>query len=335
MTMGAGAAEILDVRSLSVQVPTRRGLLKAVTDVSFTVAAGRTLCLVGESGSGKSLTALAVMGLLPPLARRSADSLRLEGIDLATLDRQWMRALRGSVMSMIFQEPMTALNPVFSVGDQIADVLRQHRSVSRTAARARALELLARVRLPEPERRLDQYPHQQSGGQRQRILIAMALVCGPRLLIADEPTTALDATVQLELLRLLADLQRDCGMGMLFITHDLGVVAHIGDELAVMYGGRIVEFGAASDVLAAPLHPYTRALMDCLPDGSRPRTALPVIDGVAGPVIGAPGGCAFRARCPQAMPRCATEEANQARPAGAGRYVRCLLPLRGGAGVTA
>lgn len=317
----------LEVRGLSVEIPTRRGVVRAVTDVSFTLRKGETLCLVGESGCGKSMTAMAVMNLLPALAHRRAEKLRVAGKDLAALSKREVREIRGSIMSMIFQEPMTALNPLFTIGDQIVDVLRQHSDVSRAEARMRAVELLTKVKLPEPERRLDQYPHEQSGGQRQRILIAMALICGPEVLIADEPTTALDATVQLQLLRLLKELQRDSGMGMLFITHDLGVVANIADNVAVMYGGRIVEFGSARDVLRTPRHPYTKALIDCLPmTGSKPRTPLPVIKGSAMPVLGDAKGCSYRERCAYASRACEAGSANEARSVTGRHHVRCVLP---------
>lgn len=315
----------LEVRGLSVEIPTRRGVVRAVTDVSFTLRKGETLCLVGESGCGKSMTAMAVMNLLPALAHRRAEKLRVAGKDLAALSTREVREIRGSTMSMIFQEPMTALNPLFTIGDQIVDVLRQHRDVGRTEARKRAVELLTKVKLPDPERRLDQYPHEQSGGQRQRILIAMALICGPEVLIADEPTTALDATVQLQLLRLLKELQRDSGMGMLFITHDLGVVANIADNVAVMYGGRIVEFGTASEVLLTPRHPYTQALIDCLPmTGAKPRTPLPVIKGSATPVLGGATGCPYRERCAYAVRACEDASANAARSITDDHYVRCI-----------
>lgn len=315
----------LEVQGLSVTIPTRRGMVHAVTDVSFTVRRGETLCLVGESGCGKSMTAMGVMSLLPALAIRRATTLKAAGKDLVELGTQQIREIRGDTMSMIFQEPMTALNPLFTIGDQIVDVLRQHRNVSQAEARLRAVELLRKVRLPDPERRLDQYPHEQSGGQRQRILIAMALICEPEVLIADEPTTALDATVQLQLLRLLKDLQRESGMGMLFITHDLGVVANIADHVAVMYGGRIVEYGSTREVLRTPKHPYTKALIECLPgSGAKPRTLLPVIKGSATPVLGEAKGCSFRERCTQASRECESDSANQAHRLSDSHYARCI-----------
>lgn len=326
MTNTQERASVLDVCSLTVDIPTHRGVVRAVNDVSFSVKCGETLCLVGESGCGKSMTAMAIMDLLPALSRRRADRLTATGVDLLSIASTDMRNFRGNRMSMIFQEPMTALNPLFTIGDQITDVLRQHRDVTRAEARRQAVELLKRVKVPDPERRLDQYPHEQSGGQRQRILIAMALICGPEILIADEPTTALDATVQLQLLRLLKDLQRDSGMGMLFITHDLGVVSNIADHVAVMYGGRIVEFGSAREVIKHPQHPYTRALIGCLPaTGSRPRTPLPVIRGAALPVLDAATGCAYRERCESAIPACGSDEANGARSIGGAHYARCAV----------
>ena len=332
MTVTADRTSVLDVRGLSVDIPSRRGLVRAVRDVSFTVRSGETLCLVGESGCGKSMTAMAVMNLLPALAQRKAKRLAAARVDLVSMPEREMRSFRGNRMSMIFQEPMTALNPLFTIGDQIVAVLRQHRRVSRSEARKLAVELLAKVKVPDPERRLHQYPHEQSGGQRQRILIAMALICGPEVLIADEPTTALDATVQLQLLRLLKELQRESGMGMLFITHDLGVVANIADNVAVMYAGRVVEFGTAAEVLRNPRHPYTKALIGCLPaTGSRPRTPLPVIRGSALPVLDGAEGCPYRERCSHASPICEADEANAARMVHGSHYARCVLLDRSGA----
>lgn len=324
--MAAEHDHALEVRGLCVDIPTRRGILRAVTDVSFTVEKGETLCLVGESGCGKSMTAMAIMNLLPPLALRRVDTLKAAGTDLAAISERDMRGFRGNRMSMIFQEPMTALNPLFTIGDQIVEVLRQHRDVSHAEARKQAVELLRKVKLPDPELRLDQYPHEQSGGQRQRILIAMALICGPEVLVADEPTTALDATVQLQLLRLLKDLQRESGMGMVFITHDLGVVANIADKVAVMYGGRIVEFGSTSGMFRSPQHPYTAALINCLPTtGAKPRQPLRVINGAAMPVIGEADGCAYRSRCEHASAACEAITANAPRSLTRGHYARCVL----------
>ena len=326
MRRTADSLSVLDVRGLSVDIPSRRGVVRAVRDVSFTVRSGETLCLVGESGCGKSMTAMAVMNLLPALAERKAERLTAAGVDLISMPEREMRNFRGNRMSMIFQEPMTALNPLFTIGDQIVDVLRQHRNVNRSDARKLAAELLKKVKVPDPERRLDQYPHEQSGGQRQRILIAMALICGPELLIADEPTTALDATVQLQLLRLLKELQRESGMGMLFITHDLGVVANIADNVAVMYGGRVIEFGTTAEVLRNPRHSYTKALIGCLPaTGSRPRSPLPVIKGSALPVLDDARGCPYRERCSDASKLCEADEANAARSANGSHYARCVL----------
>lgn len=317
---------ILEVSNLSVDIPTHGGVVRAVSDISFSLSKGETLCLVGESGCGKSMTAMALMDLLPSVAQRRSKRLLAAGFDLASASAQEMRKIRGDCMSMVFQEPMTALNPVFTIGGQIADVLRQHRNVGRAEARRRALDLLKKVRIPDPERRMNQYPHEQSGGQRQRILIAMALMCEPEILIADEPTTALDATVQLQLLRLMKELQDDSGMGMLFITHDLGVVAHIADNVAVMYGGRIVEFGRVSEVLVHPCHPYTKALIACLPmAGNKRRTPLPVIRGSATPIIGEAQGCAYRERCAQASDVCASDAALATRSISGTHYARCAM----------
>jgi len=315
---------LLEVSDLTVEIPTRRGIVRAVTEVSFRLHKGETLCLVGESGCGKSMTAMAMMNLLPAVAQRRAKHLHAAGIDIGTLSEKEMRKIRGDRISMIFQEPMTALNPVFTIGDQIVDVLRQHRNVDRATARRRALDLMRKVQIPDPECRLGQYPHEQSGGQRQRILIAMALMCEPDLLIADEPTTALDATVQLQLLRLLKVLQSDSGMGMLFITHDLGVVANIADNVAVMYGGRIVEYGKTTEVLSGPSHPYTKALIACLPmTGCERRTPLPVIRGSATPIVGEFQGCAYRSRCSEATDECKDDTAIAPRSISSTHYVRC------------
>ena len=327
----AAAGHVLEVRGLSVRMPTRAGMLHAVNGVDFSVARGRTLCLVGESGCGKSLTAFAVMGLLPKRAVRSAATLRFDAEDLLRASPSRMSALRGDRISMIFQDPMTALNPLFTIGTQIRDVLRQHRRVGRREAAELAIELLARVGVPDPAGRLDQYPHQQSGGLRQRIMIAMALICKPLLLIADEPTTALDATVQAQLLELLAELQSQSGTGMLFITHDLGVVANIADEVAVMYGGAIVEIGPAAEVLRRPQHPYTQALIACLPRrGVTPRRSpLRTIPGSPPSLIGAASGCAFRARCEHARPACGSEAGQALHSLSAAHQFRCLAPVGG------
>ena len=323
--MSAPAEVLLEVRDLTVDIATESGTLHAVQGIGFDVRRGETFCLVGESGCGKSLTALAVMGLLPRRAVRTATAMRLETTDLLAQSERALENLRGRRMAMIFQEPMTALNPAFTIGHQLTDVLRTHTNASADEARARALFLLRRVGINAPEARLSQYPHQLSGGLRQRVLIAMALMCGPALIVADEPTTALDVTIQAELLHLLAELQREFDMGLMLITHDLGIVSRIADRVAVMYAGQIVETGDVEQIFASPSHPYTRGLMACLPQPGQARMqALPSIKGTIPSLVGTLTGCRFRDRCAHAMPAC--ESDITLRPAGAGHDYRCILP---------
>jgi oligopeptide/dipeptide ABC transporter ATP-binding protein len=282
--------------------------MSLVDRVSFVLAPGETLCIVGESGCGKSLLSLAVMGLLPiPPARITSGAIRFDGEDLLTASRDRLSDLRGDRMAMIFQEPMTSLNPAFTIGDQIAEGVRRHRDVSAEAARARALEMLKKVRIPAAETRLDAYPHQLSGGMRQRAMIAMALANDPRLLIADEPTTALDVTIQAQILRLVRDLQREAGTAMILVTHDLGVVAEVADRVAVMYAGRIVETGTATQIFDDPQHPYTIGLMGSLPSLGRREGRLAAIPGTVPPPDRWPAGCRFTSRCPFALPQCQAE----------------------------
>jgi peptide/nickel transport system ATP-binding protein len=298
---------VLDVQGLHVDIDTPRGPLHAVRDVSFQVARGETLCIVGESGCGKSMTSLAIMGLLPKAARRRARRLAVLGQDIATLGAKRVNALRGDKMAMIFQEPMTALNPAYTIGDQLTEHYVYHRRASNTQARDRAVALLDKVGIASAGQRLGQYPHQLSGGLRQRVMIAMALMCGPELLIADEPSTALDVTIQAQILRLLADLQAELGIAMVLITHDLGVVARIARKVAVMYAGQIVEEGAVDAIFRAPRHPYTQGLLDCIPVPGRtaPGQHLGTIPGVVPALLGDLHGCAFRDRCPYAQAACA------------------------------
>ena len=256
---------LLEVEDLVVDIPLADGVLHPVRGISFAINQGETLCLVGESGCGKSLTSLAIMGLLPKRARRQASVLRLGDLDISNASQREMANVRGNKMAMIFQEPMTSLNPAYTIGNQLEEALLRHKSVSRSEARERAIYLLEKVGITGAEGRLTQYPHQLSGGLRQRVMIAMALMCGPGLIIADEPTTALDVTIQAQILLLLAELQREFNMGLLLITHDLGVVARVADRVAVMYAGQIVEQGTAEEVFERPLHPYTRGLMACIP----------------------------------------------------------------------
>jgi oligopeptide/dipeptide ABC transporter ATP-binding protein len=300
----AEAATLLAVESLSIRFG--RSAPALVDAVSFSLRSGETLCLVGESGCGKSLTALALMGLLPPRALPSGRAL-FRGRDLLTLPAGEITDLRGDRLAMIFQEPMTSLNPAFKIGDQVAESLVRHRGASRSDARNAALDMLRKVRIPAPERRLDAYPHQLSGGMRQRIMIAMALINAPDLLIADEPTTALDVTIQAQILALISELQREAGMAMLLVTHDLGVVAEVADRVAVMYAGRIVETGAARDLFDDPQHPYTLGLIGSLPSLGRRESRLATIPGSVPPPDRFPAGCRFSSRCPFADDRCRRE----------------------------
>jgi peptide/nickel transport system permease protein len=294
-----GAA--LDIRNLTVEIDTPRGLIRPVEDVSVSVAPGETLAIVGESGSGKSVTATAVMGLLPPVARVAQGEAWFGETDLLRLPEAGLRRLRGDRLAMIFQDPMSSLNPVHRVGDQVAEAIRAHRNVSAAAARVQALDLFRRVGIADPERRMNAWPHEMSGGMRQRVMIAMALANRPTLLIADEPTTALDVTVQAQILDLLAELQRETGTAMIFITHSLSVVSEIADNVAVMYAGQVVEQGPVELVFSAPLHPYTRALLDAAPDGDQQPAGIP---GVVPPPHAFPKGCRFAPRCAHAAPIC-------------------------------
>ncbi|MBO9641546.1 MAG: ABC transporter ATP-binding protein [Pseudacidovorax sp.] len=303
---------LLQVDDLRVEFATRRGKALVLNGVSFEVHAGETLCVVGESGCGKSMTALAILGLVPqPPGRVAGGAVRFQSEDLVHATPERLRAVRGNRIAMIFQEPMTSLNPVYTVGEQIAESLRLHAQLDRKAAHARAIEMLRQVGIPAPERRVDEYPHQLSGGMRQRVMIAMALACRPDILIADEPTTALDVTVQAQIFDLLRDLQRERGTAIVLITHDMGAVAEMADRVMVMYAGRVIEQGRADDVLGAPQHPYTQGLIACLPElGSSQageRAELAEIPGVVPSLWELGHGCAFRERCPRAHARCAAE----------------------------
>ena len=303
--MIGSAPPLLDIQGLTVRLKTPRGLLTVLDQVSLQVHAGQTLGLVGESGCGKSVTALAVMRLLP--ARQTeyaAGRILLDGSNLLEQSEKSMRALRGSRMAMIFQEPMTSLNPVLPVGEQVAESLRLHRSMDHRHASAEVVRLLDLVGIPAAARRTHAYPHELSGGQRQRVMIAIALACRPRLLIADEPTTALDVTVQAQILRLLDDLRADFGMGMLLITHDLALVADHCDQVAVMYAGRVAERRTVRGLFGQPLHPYTCALLQTAPAGHAPGSVLPVIAGSVPPLGERGPGCHFATRCSKAGARC-------------------------------
>jgi peptide/nickel transport system ATP-binding protein len=321
----ADPSVVLDVQGLHVDIRGASGVVHPVRDVSFQVRRGETLCIVGESGCGKSMTSLAVMGLLPRAAQRRARTMNFLGEDLAAASPRRINALRGDRMAMVFQEPMTALNPAYTIGEQLIEHYRHHRGAGAAEARARAVELLEKVGIASAGERLRQYPHQLSGGLRQRVMIAMALMCGPDLLIADEPSTALDVTIQAQILRLLADLQKDLGIAMVLVTHDLGVVARIADRVAVMYAGQVVEEGTATEIFAQPRHPYTRGLLDCIPVPGRttPGSRLGSIPGVVPSLTGELRGCTFRERCPHAQAPCT--QAIDLRDAGAGRRWRCVL----------
>ena len=327
---GDRAPALLSVRDLSISFVTESGVLRAVSGVSFDVPAGRTVALVGESGCGKSATAQAVLRLLPePPARVDAGEILFEGRDLLKVPERAMREVRGGRVGMVFQEPMTSLNPVYTVGFQLMEATRLHRRVSRAEARRLAVEGLARVGFPEPARHVDSYPHELSGGMRQRVLIAMALACSPALLIADEPTTALDATVQAQIMMLLQDLRDRTGMSLLLIAHDLALVGGIADEIVVLYAGVVVERGPARAVLTAPAHPYTRALLASVPPPThrvrgQKRPRLPTLEGTLPDLRTPPQGCRFHERCPEVMDRCRVEAPAFAETAG-GASARCFL----------
>ncbi len=319
------SSRTLDVQNLAVSFPLAVGTLHAVRGISFHVDRGETLCIVGESGCGKSLTSLSLMNLLPAKAQRQADRLEFAGRDIRSLNERTMSDLRGNKMAMIFQEPMTSLNPAYSIGNQLEEALLRHRPVSRRQARDRAVFLLEKVGITSAASRLRQYPHQLSGGLRQRVMIAMSLMCGPELLICDEPTTALDVTIQAQILHLLKDLQREFQMAVILITHDLGVVARLADRVAVMYAGQIVETGTAREIFSQPRHPYTQGLLDCIPVPGRTRRGehLGSIPGIVPSLIGAIPGCAFANRCPAASQAC--QQTIAERELSPGRRVRCVL----------
>jgi oligopeptide/dipeptide ABC transporter ATP-binding protein len=305
---------LLRVRDLVTTFRTDAGPLRAVDGISFDVPEGRTVGLVGESGCGKSVTALSILRLIPsPPGEITSGTIELDGVDLLSLTEREMRDVRGNKISMIFQEPMTSLNPVYTVGAQIVEAIRLHQSKSRREAHARAVEMLRLVGIPSPETTVDAYPHQLSGGQRQRVMIAMALACEPKLLIADEPTTALDVTIQAQILELLKKLQRDLEMSILLITHDLGVVAEYTDHVVVMYAGRVAESAPVGDVFGKPRHPYTRGLLESVPQPSKesisgPRPRLPTIEGVVPDMRKLPAGCRFADRCPLVSDACRSAE---------------------------
>ncbi|MFF9015918.1 ABC transporter ATP-binding protein [Streptomyces sp. NPDC014870] len=300
---------LLEVRDLHVEFHTRDGVAKAVNGVSYSVDAGETLAVLGESGSGKSVTAQAIMGILDiPPGKVTDGEILFQGQDLLKLKEDARRKIRGAKMAMIFQDALSSLNPVISVGDQLGEMFQVHQGMSRKDSRAKAVELMDRVRIPAAKERVGQYPHQFSGGMRQRIMIAMALSLEPDLIIADEPTTALDVTVQAQVMDLLAELQRELNMGLILITHDLGVVADVADKIAVMYAGRIVETAPVHEIYKAPAHPYTRGLLDSIPRLDQKGQELYAIKGLPPNLLAIPPGCAFNPRCPLARDVCRTDE---------------------------
>ena len=314
---------LLEVRDLSVVFDGQDGRrTQAVDGVGFSVAAGRTLGIVGESGCGKSVTSLAVMGLLPKGQASVSGAIVFEGRDLTRLPERELRDLRGDRLAMIFQEPMTSLNPSYTVGDQIVEAVVRHRGLSARDAKARAIEMLRRVRIPNPEARFDEYPHRLSGGMRQRVMIAMALACDPKLLIADEPTTALDVTIQAQILDLMRDLQARLGTAIILITHDLGVVAETADEVVVMYAGKVVERADVRTLFADAQHPYTLGLLASIPRVEEERDRLQTIEGTVPPPHAMPPGCRFAPRCPLATERCVAEEP-PLRSLGPGHVAAC------------
>src|SRR3954467_10236127 len=319
---------LLEVRDLRTHFRTDDGIVKAVDGVSFTVEKGQTLGIVGESGSGKSVTCLTIMGLNAKRNTITTGEALFKGEDLLSMSSRKLRQLRGNDIAMIFQDPMTSLNPVHSIGRQLVEAIQLHQDVSTKVARARAVELLKAVGIPRAERRTDDYPHQFSGGMRQRVMIAMALANDPDILIADEPTTALDVTIQAQILELIARLKDEFASAVILITHDLGVVAGIADRIGVMYAGRIVEFGGRRDLFYDPQHPYTWGLLGSIPRLDRPKAErLHSIAGMPPSLIDPPAGCRFRPRCPHAFDRCETEPALEARTGNARHLDRCWLDV--------
>jgi oligopeptide/dipeptide ABC transporter ATP-binding protein len=322
------AETLLEIRDLKTYFDMEEGVVKAVDGVSYSIAKGETLGVVGESGCGKSVTAMSILGLNPvPPARYAGGEILFRGRDLLKAGEDELRAVRGNDIAMIFQEPMTSLNPVYTVGSQIGEVLELHRKMSRREARDHAIGMLEKVGIPSAETRIDEYPHQMSGGMKQRVMIAMALACGPALLIADEPTTALDVTIQAQILELLKAMQAEFGMSILLITHDLGVVAETSNHVAVMYGGRIVEYAETDELFARPRHPYTWGLFQSLPEMHRAGDArLREIAGTVPNPLDLPSGCPFRTRCMNAETRCAEEEP-QLMSVGDSHLLACHSPV--------
>lgn len=320
----APSEKLVKVEDLHVAFISKEATVHAVNGVSFSLDRGEVLCILGESGSGKSVTLRALMRLLPERRTRLSGKVCVAGHDIMSLSASALSRIRGEAVSMIFQEPMTALDPVFTVGQQIAETVIRHERVSRETANKRALELLELVQIPSAKRRLGAYPHELSGGLRQRAMIAIALSCRPEILLADEPTTALDATVQIQILLLLRQLQEELGMGVIFVTHDLGVAGEVADRIAVMYAGRFVESGPVRGVMRDPLHPYTQGLMASTVHGHMKGQRLPTIEGAPPNLEKLPDGCSFAARCPQATERCLIGVPSERHPSP-GRMARCVL----------
>ncbi|MBA2701400.1 MAG: ABC transporter ATP-binding protein [Chloroflexi bacterium] len=337
MPPSGGSAPLVRIRDLSTWFHTRAGIARAVDGVSFDIGAGRTVGLIGESGCGKSVTAMSITGLIDAPGRiEPGSSIQFDGQELVGAGETRLRAMRGAEIGMIFQEPMSSLNPVYTVGTQIAEAVLAHQDVSRKEALDRAVEMLGLVQITAPQRRVHDFPHELSGGMRQRVMIAIALACEPRLLIADEPTTALDVTIQAQIIALLADLRERLDMSMLLITHDLGVVSQIADEVVVMYAGRVIEQGATAPILARPQHPYTEALLKSIPGVATKRgQPLPVIRGAVPSPFSWPLGCRFAPRCEYVFDRCITEEPGLAVVAGNGRSACWLRHAEAAPGLVA
>ena len=321
---------VLDVKNLSIDIPLAEGMLHAVDGIDIHVDKGETLCIVGESGCGKSLTSLAVMDLLPKKAIRRLERLDLAGASILNYSEQQMSDIRGSKMGMIFQEPMTSLNPAFTIGNQMVETLQRHCNMNRVAARDLAKRMLEKVGITAADQRLNQYPHQLSGGLRQRVMIAMTLLCEPELIIADEPTTALDVTIQAQILLLLQELQSEFDMGLILITHDLGVVARIATRVAVMYAGQIVEQGTVKQIFDNPMHPYTRGLMRCIPvpGKTKPGEPLGSIPGMVPSLVGKFTGCRFAERCDHVTDACRQSDIELRAESGETQSYRCIIDAK-------
>ena len=321
---------VLDVKNLSIDIPLAEGMLHAVDGIDIHVDKGETLCIVGESGCGKSLTSLAVMDLLPKKAIRRLERLDLAGASILDYSEKQMSDIRGSKMGMIFQEPMTSLNPAFTIGNQMVETLQRHRNMNRVAARDLAKRMLEKVGITAADQRLNQYPHQLSGGLRQRVMIAMTLLCEPELIIADEPTTALDVTIQAQILLLLQELQSEFDMGLILITHDLGVVARIATRVAVMYAGQIVEQGTVNQIFDNPMHPYTRGLLRCIPvpGKTKPGEPLGSIPGMVPSLVGKFTGCRFADRCDRVTDACRKNDIELRAESGKTQSYRCIIDAK-------